>query len=262
MSDVTDKVERAIARFDRVTHQLDQRDGPAREAARRERERLNAGLGRTAAKVAAGVVLVWVATMIFGLIQPIGIFGFLAALVATVVVAGALIASGGRRALSPPAPSADLPNGAMVDRFDSYIYRARRALPAGAPPPLDAITSVLPSLKQTGGRVDTLDPRAQDARRLMSIHLPGLIDRYANVPPAYRKEQDGEGKTVDERLVESLAAARAALGEVCEQLARQDMAAFETQGRFIKSRYGDDPQLSGPGQSDPRRNESEDASST
>jgi hypothetical protein len=263
VSDVTDKVERAIARFDRVTHQLDQRDGPARDAARRERERLNAGLGRTAAKVAAGVVLVWLATIIIGFVQPIGIFGFLAAVVATVVVAGALIASGGRRAVSPPAPSADLPNGAMVDRFDSYIYRARRGLPAAAQAQLDSISAVLPPLKQTLERVDTLDPRAQDARRLMSIHLPGLIDRYSNVPSAYRKEQDGEGKTVDERLVESLAAARAALGEVSEQLARQDLAAFETQGRFIKSRYGDDPQLSGPAEgSDGGKVESQDASST
>ena len=263
MSDVTDKVERAIARFDRVTNQLDQRDGPARDAARRERERLNAGLGRTAAKVAAGVVLVWLATIVIGFIQPIGIFGFLAAVVATVVVAGVLIANSGRRTVSPPAPSADLPNGAMVDRFDSYIYRVRRGLPAPAQAQLDAISAVLPPLRQTLERVDTLDPRAQDARRLMSIHLPGLIDRYANVPSAYRTEQDGEGKTVDERLVESLAAARAALGEVSEQLARQDLAAFETQGRFIKSRYGDDSDLGGAGGGTGEgRTESQDASST
>jgi hypothetical protein len=84
----------------------------------------------------------------------------------------------------------------------------------------------------------------------MSVHLPGLIDRYANVPQAYHSEQDGEGKTVDERLVESLAAARTALNEVSEQLARSDLAAFETQGRFIKSRYGE------------QGIESEDASST
>ena len=58
-------------------------------------------------------------------------------------------------------------------------------------------------------------------------------------PRPIRKEQDGEGKTVDERLVESLAAARARSRDVSEQLARQDMAAFETQGRFIKSRYGE-----------------------
>ena len=53
MTDVNTKVERAIARFDRVTRQLDQRGGPAKEAARRERQRLNAGVGRTAAKIAA-----------------------------------------------------------------------------------------------------------------------------------------------------------------------------------------------------------------
>ncbi len=239
MSDVTDKVERAIARFDRVTQQLDQRDGPVQAAARRERHRLNAGFGRTAAKVAGAVVLIWFATVVIGLVKPIGIFGFLAALIATVVIAGALIARGGRQTVTAPAPSTDLPNGAMVDRFDSYAYRVRRLLPAPAQTQLDGISAILPSLKQTMERVDTLDPTAQDARRLMSIHLPGLIDRYANVPSAYRKEQDGEGKTVDERLVESLAAARAALGDVSEQLARQDMAAFETQGRFIKSRYGE-----------------------
>jgi len=138
----------------------------------------------------------------------------------------------------------------MVERFDSYLYRVRTALPAPARAEVDAISAALPSLKQTLERLDTLDPQAQDARRLMSIHLPGLIDRYANVPPEFRKERDGEGKTVDERLVDSLAAGRAALSEVSEQLARADMAAFETQGRFIKARYGE------------QGIESEDASST
>src|SRR5690242_13042835 len=99
MTDVTDKVERAIARFDRVTRQLDQRDGPAHAAALRERNRLNAGLGRTAVKVFGAIVLVWFATMAIGFLTPIGMFGFLAALVATVVVAGVLIARGGRQAL-------------------------------------------------------------------------------------------------------------------------------------------------------------------
>lgn len=239
MSDVTDKVESAIARFDRVTRQLDERDGPTRAAARRDRDRLNAGLGRTAAKVAGAVALIWIAAVVIGFLKPIGMFGFLAALVATVVVGGIMLARGGTQAVSAPAPSTDLANGAMVERFDSYLYRVRRALPASAQAQLDLITAILPSLKQTLERVDTLDPCAQDARRLMSIHLPGLIDRYADVPTAYRGEEDGEGKTVDERLVESLAAARTALGEVSEQLARQDISAFETQGRFIKSRYGD-----------------------
>jgi len=239
VTEVTDKVERAIARFERVTRQLDERDGPSREAARRERQRLNAGLGRTVLRVAITLGVIWLTIIAIGLVKPIGMFGFLAALLVSGVVAAVLIARGGRQAISPPAPAADLPNGAMVERFDSYIYRVRGALSAPARAELDNITQVLPSLKQTLSRLETLDPTAQDARRLMSIHLPGLIDRYMRVPPAYRQERDGEDKTVDQRLVEGLAAGRAALAEVSEQLARADVAALETQGRFIQSRYGE-----------------------
>jgi hypothetical protein len=238
VTDVTDKVERAIARFERVTRQLDERGGPAQAAAQRERRRLNAGFGRTAAKIAGVVTVIWLVAIIIGFVKPIGMFGFLGALFFTVAAVGLMIERTVKQGVSAPAPSTDLPNGAMVERFDSYVYRARRVLPAPAQAELDAISRILPSLKQTLDRVDTLDPSAQDARRLMSIHLPGLIDRYERVPPAYRQETDGEGKTVDQRLVEGLAAGRAALGEISEQLARADVAALETQGRFIQSRYG------------------------
>jgi hypothetical protein len=240
VTEVTAKVERAIARFERVAQHLDERDGPTREAARRERRRLNAGLSRTLVRVAVTVAALWLTVIVVGLVKPIGMFGFLAALLVTAGVAAVLIARGGRDAVSPPAPSTDLPNGAMIERFDSYVYRVRRALPAPAQTELDAISRILPSLKETLGRVETLDPSAQDARRLMSIHLPGLIDRYQRVPTAYRQEKDGEGKTVDQRLVEGLAAGRAALNDVSDQLARADVAALETQGRFIQSRYGEE----------------------
>jgi len=238
VTEVTEKVERAIARFDRVARQPVERGQPSREAARRERRRLNAGFGRTAARAAIAVALIWLATVVIGLVKPIGMFGFLAALLVTGAVAAFVISRGGRQTVTAAAPATDLPNGAMVDRFDSYIYRARAALPAPAKAEIDAMSRILPSLKQTLERVETLDPTAQDARRLMSIHLPGLIERYERVPSAYRQELDGEGKTVDQRLVEGLSAARSALAEVSEQLARADVAALETQGRFIESRYG------------------------
>ena len=134
-----------------------------------------------------------------------------------------------------------MPNGGWSQHFDSYLHRTRRALPAPAQAEIDRISALLPPLTQTLDRVETLDPKAQDARRLMSLHLPGLIDRYMNVPAAYRAERDGEGKTVDERLVEGLAAGRDALSGICERLARDDVAALETQGRFLKSRYGEQP---------------------
>ena len=239
MTEVTDKVERAIARFDRVTAQLDERGGPAREAARRERQRLNANLAGRVKRVGVTILVISIITIAIGLFIPIGMFGFLAAVGLAIGVA-ALLAFGPSQARSIAGPSTDLPNGEMVQRFDSYLYRARRALPAPAQAEVDAISSALPSLRQTLERVETLDPNAQDARRLMSIHLPGLIERYAQVPAAFRSERDGEDKTLDERLVEGLAAGRAALSDISEKLARADMAAFETQGRFIQTRYGDE----------------------
>lgn len=239
MSDVNVKVERALARFDRVTRALDERDGAARSAARRERQRLNRDLGRRAARVGVGIGLVSMATIIVGLIIPIGMFGFLAAVGLAIGLAALLAFMPGEQ--SARAPTSDLPNGPMVQRFDSYLYRARAALPAPARAEIDAISNRLPSLRQSLERVETLDPKAQDARRLMSLHLPGLIDRYLNVPPEFRGQPDGEGLTVDQRLVEGLAAARTALNEISEELARSDLAAFETQGRFLKSRYGQEP---------------------
>lgn len=256
MTDVTDKVQSAIARFERVARNIDERDGPVRAAARRERQRLNADLATRFKRIGLAIGLVSVITILVGFVTPIGMFGFLAAVGLAIGIA-ALLAFSPSNDHGIAAPSADLSNGEMVQRFDSYLYRARKSLPAPAQVQIDAISSSLPALRQTLGRVETLDPNAQDARRLMSIHLPGLIDRYLNVPAQFRGERDGEGKTVDERLVEGLAAARGALDETSEQLARQDMAAFETQGRFIRSRYGDEGQPLAPPADGPDRDKIE-----
>ena len=235
----TDKVERAIARFDRVTQSLDARDGTSRDAARRERQRLNAGFGRTAGRVGIAIAAVGILTIFVGLFMPIGMFGFLAAVALAVGLAALLIAMPVRNAIAPPNVGADLPNGPMVERFDSYLFRSRRALPAPAQTEVDKISAMLPRLKETLARVESLDPAAQDARRLMSLHLPGLIDRYVHVPAAYRDQADGEGVSLEQRLVDGLAAGRGKLEEVADNLAKSDVAAFETQGRFIKARYGE-----------------------
>ena len=236
---IPEKTSRAIDHANAVFARLDERDGPAREAARRERRRLNAGIGRTLTRVGVAVGLISLAAIFIGLLRPIGMFGFLAAVGLAVGVAAYLLFSG-RREVATPTVSPDLPNAEMVQRFDSYIFHTRRALPAPAQAELDLLSAQLPSLFQTLERIPDLDPNAQDARRLMSVHLPNLIDRYQHVPSAYRHQRDGEGVSVDERLVEALAAGRQALGEISEKLARADMAAFETQGRFIQSRYKDE----------------------
>ena len=235
---IPDKTTKAIDHANAIFTRLDERDGSVRDAARRERERLNAGLGRALLRVGIAVGVISLATIGIGLIVPIGMFGFLAAVGLAIGVAAMLLFSSGRE-IAAPNVTPDLPNAQMVQRFDSYLFRARRALPAPAQAELDQLSAQLPSLRQTLERIPDIDPNAQDARRLMSVHLPNLIDRYLHVPHAYRAQLDGEGISVDERLVEALSAGRVALNDISEKLARNDMAAFETQGRFIQSRYSE-----------------------
>ena len=233
------KVERAMARFERVMTVIDEKQGPLASAARRERQRTLQRYGRALSRAALVVLAVSLVTIVIGLIKPIGMIGFLAAVTLAVGIAALIFFHdlfGEGQASTVPK---DVGNAEMVQRFDSFLYKTRRALPAPAQPVVDGITSQLGTLKATLERIDPLDPDAQDARRLMSVHLPGLVARYANVPPAFRSEPDAEGLTVDQRLVEGLGAARSALGEVTERLAKRDVDAFQTQGRFIQSKYGE-----------------------
>ncbi len=234
--EVSTKVARTLEIVERVNRSLDEKGGSVAEARRRERQRLNRALGRRLAAVGVAVGVISLLTIMVGLMMPIGLFGFLAAVGLAIGVAALLF-------FCPSAPETltvpkDVGNAEMVQRFDSFLYKTRRALPAPAQTVVDGISAELGTLKVTLERVDALDPDAQDARRLMSVHLPGLVERYVNVPPAYRGEPDAEGLTVDQRLVEGLGAARSALSDVGERLAKRDMDAFQTQERFIQSRFG------------------------
>ena len=97
----SEKTEIAIARADRVMRSLDERDGAARDAAKRERQRLNAGLGKTLGRIGIAVLLISIATIIIGLVKPIGMFGFLAAVGLAVGVGAMLLFSGGREIAAP-----------------------------------------------------------------------------------------------------------------------------------------------------------------
>src|SRR5688500_12179726 len=142
---IPEKTSRAIDHANAVFARLDERDGAVREAARRERQRLNAGLGRALVRAGIAVGIVSLATIGIGLVTPIGMFGFLAAIGLAVGVAALLLFTGTRQ-IAAPNVSADLPNGQMVQRFDSYLFRARRALPTPAQAELAQLSAQLAPL--------------------------------------------------------------------------------------------------------------------
>jgi hypothetical protein len=229
-------VDEAIARFDELVARYDGKAVLA--AAGRRYGRSARSVAQKVANIGMALVGLIVATIAFGLaVGPIGIGGlFLVALATMFILVFFSVWPGEPKRV---AYNEQLPTKTVVRQLGSLLSSQRAALPAPAAIRVDAISAQLPLLESRLESADLLDPLAQDARRLMGKHLPELIERYERIPPAYRKEKDGAGLTVDERLVSGLDAAREALDELGAKLAKEDLTAFETQGRFIESRYKD-----------------------
>ncbi len=238
MSRHSRQVDQAIARFDEVMGRID-RGAASRVAQRRVQARGVAAMGRKLANIGMALGVLIAATLVFGLVVgPIGLTGLF--VVGALMFLALVLFSVWPVERPIVEYKEDMPNQAVVRRLDNMLVRKRAALPAPAATRIDAISAQLPLLESRLAETEILDPLAQDARRLMGKHLPELIERYERVPPAYRGERDGEGMTVDERLVAGLDAARTALDELARKLAHEDLTAFETKGRFIESRYKDE----------------------
>lgn len=237
-------VDEAIARFDEVVARYEGRTAQAIGARRRYYSRAARSVGKRLGYMGIAIAALVIATIGFGL--TVGPIGWTGLFVVSLAVLGVLILF----SIWPGEPertayNEQLPTRTVIRQLDTLLVRQRAALPSPATRRVDAISAQLPLLESRLAELDTLDPLAQDARRLMGKHLPDLIDRYERVPAAYRGERDGDGLTVDERLVASLDAAREALDDIGARLAKDDLDAFETHGRFIESRYKDGSEFRG-----------------
>jgi hypothetical protein len=239
MDDYRPALDTALARFDQFTGRLDR--GELKPAAAARPKLGTAAQARRLANAGIGVALLIVATILFGfIVGPIGLGGLMVVGLVIVALIAAMTFWPGA-APKPVAPfREEMNNKAVVQRLGSVLSRGRAALPAPATQRVDAIQAQLPLIESKLEALSPLDPLAQDARRLMGQHLPELIERYEKVPAQYRRERDGDGMSVDDRLVSGLEAARVAVDDISRKLAEQDVDAFEVQGRFLESRYKDD----------------------
>lgn len=235
------QVSHVIGRFDEANARIP-RIAAARAAEHRQFSRASRAWLHRGISAAMVLAALFVGTIAFGLIVgPIGIGGLMTVVLLAIVALGLFAFMGREKPIVDYRE--DMPNQAVVQRLDNLLSRKRAALPDPAARRIDAISRQLPLLESRLAETEMLDPLAQDARRLMGKHLPELIERYERVPAAYRAERDGEGLTVDERLVQGIDAAGTALDELARKLAREDLEAFEVQGRFIDNRYGEDKGL-------------------
>lgn len=205
-----------------------------REAERRARQRAMGDLGRRVGRAAALTGASGAGVLGYGLaVAPVGATGLIAAGAATLVAAGAALFWPSRR----PQGSAALTMvglGTLTLEAEDWLLRQRNLLPGRAAPSIDAILTELHDMQPYLARLDPNAPLAGEARRLIGEHLPRLVNSYLGVPASARDANPEIAK----RLIGGLGIVSTELKRLCAELSRDEMLNFETQGRFLETRYG------------------------
>jgi hypothetical protein len=228
-------VERALLETEDFLHrQLG--SAAARELSKRKVKR---GMSEVLRRVrrAALIVLVLMAALIgASIFTSIGFFTWLLA-IPTIFLA-ALISmfwpsrrSRREEARSPAAGGAPAELPLLAGRTEEWLLERCQYLPRPALPAADFILGRLRELQPELARVNPQAPVAGEAQRLIGQHLPRLVDAYLELPP---HDQGGENSR---RLAESLDTVAEELDRISEDICRERGLSFETQTRFIESRY-------------------------
>ncbi len=204
------------------------REAEKRRQQRRTREFVNrvkrgAAVAGTSGAAVAGYGLA---------VAPVGTAGLVAAGAAAVTAtAAALFWPSARR---DPAPGGiircELEH--LAAEAENWLLERRLALPASAGPAIDAILVALRDLEPHLCRLDGSDPLAGDAGRLIGEHLPRLVESFLALPT-----QEQKLRATFDRLAASLHTVADELVRLCREAGSHRLLNFDTQERFIHSRY-------------------------
>jgi hypothetical protein len=130
---------------------------------------------------------------------------------------------------------AELPGDA-----EDWLLTRRDGLPLDCRPQLDRIFQRLGDLQPHLATLAPHSTAAWEARRLLGDHLPRLILAWDALPGSAQEEEP----EVRARLRTGLETVADALDQLCREVCRAPLMTFETQGRFLESRYrGEDERL-------------------
>jgi hypothetical protein len=220
------------------------RSRTARDAQKRRARRKLEEFGRRARRagfILVGLLAALIALSLFAV--EIGFFTWLVVLPTIFLFACLTLTWPTRRqaeAVGPAAPQT-LPLDELAARAEEGLLERSRELPGRALPAADAIIARLNELRPNLGALEADSMLAGDARRLIGRHLPQLIDSYLELPPSSR----GPGAETSRRLIESLDIVAGELDTLLDQCCRDRKLGFDTQSRFIETRYRDDGTLRG-----------------
>lgn len=229
------EIDREIARADEVLNRSRERYTTLNARAKKRRD---AEILTRVGRIAGAVGVIVIGAMVLGWFFPLGMGGALivmALLIAATLFFGLMPAS---REVAPEkfgeAPLATLPL-----RTEEWLDRQRPTLPGAAMPLLDSIGMKLDVL---AGQLKTLnegEPAAAEVRKLVGEQLPELVKGYQRVP-ANLRGQDRFGQSPDKQLVDGLGLIDQEIAQMSAQLAKGDLDALATRGRYLQVKYRGD----------------------
>lgn len=182
---------------------------------------------------------IWIATLVAALV--LGGLAFtttlLALLLSVVVFCVLAIYPASPRPRAEDLNSATLPE--LAGSAELWLEGKRRALPSAA---VDAIDMIGVRLEQLAPQLATLQetgPAAREVRKLLSEHLPALVESYTRIPPSLRGRPGAAGATPSDQLVDGLCVIAEQIEAMSTDLSRNDLDALATRGRFLETKYVD-----------------------
>lgn len=120
-----------------------------------------------------------------------------------------------------------------------WLEGKRRALPHAA---VDAIDLIGARLEQIAPQLAPLDgngPAAREVRKLLSDHLPALVDSYTRIPGELRGKPGAGGVTPSQQLTDGLCVIADEIAAMSRDLSRNDLDTLATRNRFLETKYLD-----------------------
>lgn len=190
--------------------------------------------------VLVAILIALVAWSIF--VDPIGFLTWMIAIATALLVAFLTLFYPSRRR---EPTLADAPKTARLDELavraaDGLLDRCPD-LPGRALPAAESIIGRLHELAPHLGALDADPVSAGEARRLICEHLPRLVDSYLALPARER----APGSESSLRFADSLSIVAQELDSLLDRCCRDRRIGFDTQHRFIESRYQEDRRLKG-----------------
>jgi hypothetical protein len=127
----------------------------------------------------------------------------------------------------------------LAGATELWLEGKRRALPNAA---VDTIDFIGVRLEQIAPQLATLDergPAAHEVRKLLTEHLPGMVESYTRIPASLRARRGTSGATPSEQLVDGLAVIADQIEAMSTDLSQGDIDALPTRGRYLETRYVD-----------------------